>query len=160
MIGSEEMQSLNSKIQKNAKTAMLRELENLIHVPENSLLEKELILKGNTGVVLDGFNENDGIIVEAYPRIGKLVAEHERKVVTEIMKLLLTEKILNKEFRKIVAVCDDMVYKQLTGSSWKSLAISQFNIEIIKVNIDHTLRNTLLESQKSNGTAQKKSRWR
>ena len=160
MIGSEEMQSLNSQIQKDAKTTILRELEALINIPENSLLGKELVLKDNTGVVLDGFNENEGIIVEVYPRIGKLVAEHERKIVTEIMKILLTEKVLNKEFRKIVAVCDDLVYKQLTGSSWKSLAISEFNVEVIKVDIDRTLRNTLLESQKSNSSTQKKPRWR
>lgn len=64
------------------------------------------------------------------------------------MKMILTEKVLHKEFKKIIAVCDDLVYKQITGLSWKSLAISEFNVEVIKVDIEENLKSKIIDAQK------------
>ena len=49
--------------------------------------------------------------------------------------MILIEKILGKSFRKILAVCDVDMKRQLNGSSWRSLALKEFAFEIICVSI-------------------------
>ena len=138
----------DSSVQKNAEKVILRQLEKQMSLPEYSLVEKKVYLKDDSFVNFDGYNDDEGIIVEIYARIGKLAPSQEKKIVTDLMKMVLTERVLQKNFRKIIAVCDELVEKQITGSSWKSLAISEFQVEVIKVEIGSELRQDIIDTQK------------
>lgn len=141
------MHPSDSSVQVCAEKVILRKLEKQIGLDENTLTESNVLLTDRTYVVFDGFNKDEAVIAEAYARVGKLGVSQKNKIVTDVMKMLLTEKVLNKEFKKIIAVCDDAVYKEMSGQSWKSLAISEFDIEVIKVDIDDDLKNKIVDAQ-------------
>lgn len=141
------MHPSDSSVQVNAEKVIIKNLEKQIGLAENTLIESNVLLTDRTYVVFDGFNKDEGVIAEAYARVGKLGVLQKNKLVTDVMKMLLTEKVLNKEFKKIIAVCDDSVYKEMSGLSWKSLAISEFNVEVIKVDIDDELKDKIVNAQ-------------
>lgn len=148
MTGEYLMHLSDSTVQQNAEKVIVRKLEKQIGLAENTLLETNVLLTDRTYVVFDGFNKDEGVIAEAYARIGKLGPSQKNKIVTDVMKMILTEKVLNKDFKKIIAVCDDSVYEQMSGLSWKSLAISEFDIKVMKVDIDDSLKNKIVNAQK------------
>ena len=99
----------DSSVQKNAEKVILRQLEKQMSLPGHSLVEKKVYLKDDSFVNFDGYNDDEGIIVEIYARIGKLAPSQEKKIVTDLMKMVLTERVLQKNFRKKIAVCDELV---------------------------------------------------
>ena len=62
------------------------------------------------------------------------------------MRLLL-DKLHNKNYRKIIVVCDDAELKKLTGKSLVAESIRQFNIEIKKFDLSDEVRNRIIEAQ-------------
>ena len=69
------------------------------------------------------------------------------KIICDTMKMILIEKILGKSFRKILAVCDVDIEMQLNGSSWKSLVLKEFAVEVVRVNIGHQMLNKIRLAQ-------------
>ena len=61
--------------------------------------------------------------------------------------MLLLEKITGKQFRKIIAVCDDAEKKKLQGQSVLAESIRQFSIEIMYVELEDNMRNQIIEAQ-------------
>lgn len=70
------MHPSDSIVQQNAEKEILRKLEKQIGLCENALVETKVFLKDRTYVNFDGFNKEQGIIVEVYARIGKLGKEN------------------------------------------------------------------------------------
>lgn len=64
------------------------------------------------------------------------------------MKMLLLDKKRNISYRKIIVLCDDDVIKKLTGNSWLSECIREFDIEIIKIDLTDDERNLIKNTQK------------
>ena len=61
--------------------------------------------------------------------------------------MLLLEKITGKQFRKIIAVCDDTEKKKLQGQSVLAESIRQFGIEIMYVELEDNMRKQIIEAQ-------------
>lgn len=61
--------------------------------------------------------------------------------------MLLLEKIMGRQFRKIIVVCDDLEKKKLQGQSVLAESIRQFGIEIMYVEIDENIRGQIIEAQ-------------
>lgn len=137
----------DSTVQQEAEINILHALEVKLNC-EPGLLRPERIQIKNSHVELDGYNSDLGILCEAYAHIGKLKVAQTYKVINDAMKMLLVEKVTGKAFRKIIAVCDIEVEKQLSSNGWKSLALSEFGIEIMWVEIGDCLRNEIVEAQK------------
>ena len=64
-----------------------------------------------------------------------------------ISSMLLLEKVTGKQYRKIIAVCDESEMKKLKGLSALAESIRQFNIEVLYVKIDASLKEKLLNAQ-------------
>jgi hypothetical protein len=41
----------------------------------------------------------------------------KKKMLADILKMLLLEKVTNRTYRKIIVICDDAVLKAITGKS-------------------------------------------
>lgn len=111
---------------------------------------KKLFLADNafTYIQPDFYSESELIIGEIFAHIGKPKKAQDNKIANDVLKMLLLEKITGKQFRKIIVVCDEEEQKKLQGLSALAESIRQFGIEIIKIEIDDTLRNMILNAQK------------
>lgn len=96
----------------------------------------------------DFYSEESCIVGEIFSHIGNLKKAQNNKIANDILKMLLLEKVTGKEYRKIIAVCDDIEWKKLNGKSVLAETIRQFGIEIVIIEIEDEMRNTILEAQK------------
>ena len=62
--------------------------------------------------------------------------------------MLLLEKVTGKQYRKIIVVCDETEMKKLKGLSALAESIRQFNVEVLYVKIDESLKEKLLDAQR------------
>ena len=60
---------------------------------------------------------------------------------------LLVEKILKKTYRKIIVVCDTEEEKTLTAQSVLAESIRQFDVEIMRVELDSEMRDRIIAAQ-------------
>ena len=96
----------------------------------------------------DFYSEDYCIVGEIFSHIGKPKKAQNNKIANDILKMLLLEKVTGKKYRKIIAVCDEIEWKKLNGKSVLAETIRQFGIEIINIEIEDEMRNTILEAQK------------
>lgn len=96
----------------------------------------------------DFYSEEYCIVGEIFSHIGKPKKAQNNKIANDIMKMLLLEKITEKTYRKIIVVCDEIELEKLNGKSVLAETIRQFGIEIIYIEIEDEMRNTILEAQK------------
>lgn len=144
-INKQKIHPSDSVEQKHAESIIANELSNLMGVK----LERNVVLNlDESKVNIDIFCESHLILGEIYAHIGKLKVAQSYKIINDTFKMLYIEKKLGKPFRKMIVVCDDEVYKALKNSSWKAKAISEFGVEIIKVEIDTITKNKIMEAQK------------
>lgn len=64
----------------------------------------------------------------------------------DMCKLLLVEKLIGKQCRKIVAVCDGSALTFLQNS-WQGRFADEFGIERIVVDVDEATRDTVRQAQ-------------
>ena len=95
----------------------------------------------------DFYSEQDCIIGEIFAHIGKPKKAQDNKIANDILKMLLLEKKTNKQYRKIVVVCDEAEEKKLQGLSALAESIRQFDIEIMYIELDEDIRNQIIEAQ-------------
>lgn len=95
----------------------------------------------------DFYSEEYCIVGEIFSHIGKPKKAQNNKIANDIMKMLLLEKITEKTYRKIIVVCDEIELEKLNGKSVLAETIRQFGIEIIYIEIEDEMRNTILEAQ-------------
>ena len=120
-------QMLNARLEKNRK----------IYLADNAY----------TYIQPDFYSESDLIIGEIFAHIGKPKKAQDNKISNDILKMLLLEKVSGKNYRKIIAVCDETEMKKLKGLSSLAECIRQFHIEVLYVRIDESLKNKLLDAQ-------------
>ena len=96
----------------------------------------------------DFYSEDYCIVGEIFSHIGKPKKAQNNKIANDVMKMLLLEKITEKTYRKIIVVCDEIELEKLNGKSVLAETIRQFGIEIIYIEIEDEMRNTILEAQK------------
>jgi hypothetical protein len=98
-------------------------------------------------VNLDGFADGPTpICVEVWAHQGKAIGGQPAKVMKDICKLLLVEKLIGRPCRKIVAVCDDSALNFLQNS-WQGRFADEFGIERIVVDVDEAIRDKVRQAQ-------------
>lgn len=83
-----------------------------------------------------------------YSRIGTLKPAQRHKVSTDILKMLLLDKVKNRTYRKIIVMADEgETGKLINGKSYLSECIRQFDIEVKYIEVDDDIRDSLLTAQ-------------
>lgn len=95
----------------------------------------------------DFYSKEHRIIGEIFVHIGETKKAQNNKISNDIMKMLLLDKKHNILYRKIIVLCDDDVIKKITGKSWLSECIREFDIEIIKIDLTEDERKLIKNAQ-------------
>lgn len=133
----------DSAEQRVAELAMLAAAETRLGVKLDG------VLKLTPAVALDGFCDGDmPICVEAWAHQGKAKGSQPAKVMKDMCKLLLVEKLLGKRCRKIFVVCDADAVTFLRGSGWEARFVAEFGFELLVVAIADSLCQSVREAQK------------
>jgi hypothetical protein len=85
---------------------------------------------GGSKVNVDGVNRDSRVIAEIYCRVGALKGSQPDKVASDMLKLLLAEKTLGGEWRKVICFVDTSASRCVTGQSWLSAAREGLGIEV------------------------------
>jgi hypothetical protein len=131
----------DSSEQRSAETEILAALAEHLGVHFDGHPEIDLRVRP------DGFA--DGPIptcVEIWAHQGKAKSAQTAKVMKDMCKLLLVEKLIGKQCRKIVAVCDANCLSFLQNS-WQGRFADEFGIERIVVAVDETTRDKVRKAQ-------------
>jgi len=142
-MGDEKMgHPSNSEEQCIAERAILAALEQALGVTLDDSAPIQL------PVVLDGFHLGPPpVCVEVFARQGRAKPGQQRKLMADMCKLLLVEKLLGQRCRTIVAVCDPEALRGVEGS-WRAAFADQYEIERIFVEVSDETRRRLLEAQR------------
>ena len=139
---------------KSSSTVQVKAEEEIIALAEKELkivLEKQKKLCVNndkcTFIHPDFYSEEPNVIGEVFAHIGKLKKAQSNKIANDILKMLTYEESTGKKYRKIIVVCDEVVKTELEGKSVLSESIRLFNIEVLLVDIDASLRQEILNAQ-------------
>jgi hypothetical protein len=103
---------------------------------------------GDATIRPDFYSDEHGIIGEVYAHIGSLKPPQKKKMLADILKMLLLEKLTNRTYRKIIVICDDEVLRAITGKSWGSACFKAFDVEIMNIDIGAENRELLMSVQK------------
>lgn len=140
--------------QKSKSMEQMRAEEKIFTLVEKALnvqLEKnpKLYLTNTeyTYIQPDFYSAEHYIIGEIFAHIGKPKKAQDNKIANDILKMLLLEKIEEKQYRKIIVVCDELEEKKLRGASALSESVRQFDVEILYIPIDEQLRQEILNAQ-------------
>lgn len=137
----------DSKTQRDSEKIILSCMESIMNLKEGSLVSEKIRLNDKVFIEIDGFHEEEGIMVEVFSRIGKPKPAHYEKIANDILKLVMVEKLHETKYRKILAVCDDSVEKYLLGNSWKAHAVKVFDFEVMNVKIPDELKSEIMNAQ-------------
>ncbi|GEB78311.1 hypothetical protein [Sporolactobacillus inulinus] len=113
-----------------------------------NLAANPIVQCGKATIRPDFYSEEPSIIGEVYAHIGSLKPPQKKKMLADILKMLLLEKVTNRTYRKIIVICDDEVLKAITGKSWGSACFKAFDVEIMNIDIGEDKRELLLAAQK------------
>lgn len=101
----------------------------------------------NQSVQLDGFVDGEQpICVEAWAHQGRAKGSQPAKVMKDICKLLLVERLIGKPCRKILVVCDADALR-FFDNSWLGRFANEFDIERVVVSISESRRDLLRAAQ-------------
>ena len=123
-------------------------LRELIEVLVDSTLTPETLNLGEgVRVNIDGISREKRILCEIYSRIGKLKSSQSDKVATDILKLMLVERTLGGQWRKIICLADLDAARSFQGHTWLGATVRQFGFEIHVVDLPPSIRSSLLAAQ-------------
>lgn len=101
---------------------------------------------------LDGFADREvPICVEVWAHQGPARGSQPSKVMEDVCKLLLVERLLGRNCRKIIAACDMQAISFLRNRSWMARVAREFGIEPIVVEVSEQRRAVLRERQMEQG---------
>jgi len=130
----------NSSFQLELEGKILQELSKKYNV---SLSSCQLDIDGIKFQV-DGIDPKYELVFEIYCGIVNLKSGQTRKIASDILKLNTIEFILNKSITKSIVVIDENIYNQITNTnSWLCKCIKIFKINVIKIEMDENLINSL-----------------
>ena len=134
----------SSRAQQLAEVELVESVSDSIGV---TLAPASLRIGSDATIQVDGYSETGRVICEAYVRMGQLKAGHKRKLTTDLFKLVLAERLLEGDWRKIVVVSGKESHIWLTGSSWQALAAQEFGIEVRRMELADKTEATVLAAQ-------------
>ncbi|HQI04749.1 MAG TPA: hypothetical protein PL195_05770 [bacterium] len=124
-------------------------------------LEKEEQFIGDIKLIFDGVkkkNEEVTEIYEIYCGIEKLKSAQKQKIANDLLKMLLFEKLKNKEFEKKIVVVDENIKDFLSKEkhkTWLNQVIDGFNVKIELYKISYEQRKEIKEAKKNQNLMQK-----
>ena len=126
-----------SDIQLYLEQKILRRVREELNDSSLESLEEDLPLN-DEGVSIhpDFYSETTRTIGEIHTHLGRLKGSQPDKIASDVLKLLLFDKVRKVKFKKYIVVCNDEEYKQLTGKSSLALAIRKFRVRVMKVTLD------------------------
>jgi len=77
-----------------------KEILSLLNEKYQFNLESKKVLINDTLFQIDGYSENPPILCEIYSRIGRMKVAQHNKIGKDILKMLLIEKMQNKNFQE------------------------------------------------------------
>lgn len=99
------------------------------------------------GPQLDGFADGPTpVLAEIWAHQGPAKSAQKNKVMADMCKLLLCERLLGKSCRKIVAVSDEKAHSFLENS-WQGRFADEFGIERHAVDIPEDVRKRIRDAQ-------------
>lgn len=133
----------DSSEQRTAEAAIIAAVSEHVGVP----LGPATIRIDDARVQIDGASEDRTVLVEAYARIGRLHGAQPRKLATDAFKLVWAGGKLSAD-RLIIAVADHEAERHLQRpGAWLTAALRDANVEVIRVDLDDTLRTSLIAAQ-------------
>lgn len=108
----------------------------------------KLHLVDKTYVQCDGIDESAKCICEIYAHIGALKAAQKHKLSTDLLKMLLVERVKGSSWRKIYCFADKTAAAELQGSSWRSLISSALDVEIHSFDLPEEEKQKIINAQK------------
>ena len=96
----------------------------------------------------DFFSESEKIIGEIHSHIGRLKPAQQNKIARDVLKMILYDKIHGSSFQKYIVVCDLEEIKQLSGDSFLSVAIREYEIKLELVDIPPHLCEKLKDAMR------------
>ena len=123
----------NSATQTQAETLILQAL-NLKSGLE--LVSAKRFPVANRHVQIDGYDEENGVLCEIVARQGALKSAQRDKVASDILKMILVEKLAGVPMRKIICFASTDASAAFTKKSWLALSAQTFGIEIETVKLD------------------------
>lgn len=117
-----------------------------------SVLEKNPYLMldedSKTSICPDFFSESERIIGEIHAHEGRLKPAQKNKIASDVLKMILYEKVRDCNFSKFIVVCDKEEYEQLSGASYLAEAIRKYEIKLLYVDIPVEYRKQLQDTMK------------
>ena len=117
-------------------------------------LESNPIIEINTNqkvfIKPDFYSKEHHVIGEIHVHAGRLKGGQPDKIASDILKMLLHDKIKDCIFQKYIVVCDEAEQQQLTGDSALAEAIRQFGIQVLLIPLeksDYIKLQTVMKEQ-------------
>jgi hypothetical protein len=132
----------SSIAQQNAEAWLLREAASRLGVQFTDTHPPAL-----RALKLDGYAEAaEPVCVEVFAHVGPCKDGQKRKLSRDMTKLLLAERWLGKDCRKVIVVVDAEAIRHFSNG-WDGEFAKAFGIETLVVNIEADLHRQLLDAQ-------------
>jgi hypothetical protein len=134
----------NSDVQQRAEPELVRAVATFLGVK----LQRETVKLDGGGVVqIDGYNRQHRIACEAFARIGRLNPGQKRKLGNDILKLLLVERRMGGDWRKVLVLAGEDALASLSGDSWHAQAVTEFGVKVYRVPLGAALAAEIVSVQ-------------
>ena len=134
----------NSSEQQQAEQLMLE----LLEIKLGSNFNEDTHLPVDVNVKPDAIDFDKKYIVEIYAHIGKLKGAQKDKVMGDILKLILIEKILKEKWTKVLCFSDEAAADYVRGKSWVAEVVRLFDISVHTVTLPEEQLNMIKSAQK------------
>jgi hypothetical protein len=134
----------DSLAQRNAESVLRGLLEHRLGM---ALQTRRIDLGEDACVEVDGVNTEQRVICEIYCRIGRLLPAQKKKIAADILKLMVTERVLAGRWRKILCFADAGAAGEVRGRSWLAKAVALEGIEILVLDLPAETRASIVAAQ-------------
>jgi len=139
------MHTALAETQWNARIAAVAELGDRLGF---ALAQEFVPLGGGCSIEIDGINHKHRFLCRAFMHIGKVQASQVEEVASDILKLLLVERVLHGKWRKAICFADDSAARLLCSHSICLGAVARATkLEGFVVHLPAEIRSALLREQ-------------
>lgn len=96
----------------------------------------------------DFYSFENRIIGEIYVHQGNLLPAHKDKISGDFLKMILLEKKMNCEYKKIFVTNNEKIKKFLDGHSWLAESSRAFSIDVWFMESSPDRKNEILNAQR------------
>lgn len=107
--------------------------------------------EGKAPVDVDGYDENSEVVCEIFARTGAFKSGQNRKIASDILKLVLVKEVLGRDIRAVIIIPEGSEAVRLNdpeSTGWQALAVEKFGIEIEEIPLSTKISKLLGGAQK------------